>query len=351
MTALVRFKRTSNRFPFTAALHLKCSISAIANLPVAPFVGAASQGWGHYFNGSGTKKPQRRSSDAGATQQIRQRNKRARPPGKRSALSVATGTGGRGLKRPPEWRARSTGQQRLPPPLPPETMEAKVCRSRNAPPECTKVDNGGRFGRRTHSTGNDHCGRRRKKSIDGLADSRARAAIRAAEEEITQRLAVRLQILWDELKVPKPDRAYIVAMYLRQGEGVENEGWPKDTGSSSADMVEQQRSVGEIHHELVRQISLLLEHRAATIEVNNDSLCHSVASNHYPATAKTPEGLFSPVDELLQFACRVVHDTSLPCVLVYRAPFVPHHPCAVSLYYSLPPAIKLCSQFAPNGYR
>ena len=95
---------------------------------------------------------------------------------------------------------------------------------------------------------------------DGLAASRARAAKREEAEEVIGKMAMRLQVLWEELKIPSPDRAYVTAMYLEAG----GRGGSRDgDGSKGA-----KGSGADVCHELVRQIRLLLEHRAATVQVN-----------------------------------------------------------------------------------
>lgn len=124
-------------------------------------------------------------------------------------------------------------------------------------------------------------------NFDGLAASRAKAAKREAEEEVIEQLAMRLQSLWEELKIPSPDRAYVSAAYLEAGGrdgGTDGDGSrgakgkvANGVGSTSA------RTSVDVHHELVRQIRLLLEHRAATIEVRG--VRWSVAFHPMPAVA------------------------------------------------------------------
>lgn len=112
---------------------------------------------------------------------------------------------------------------------------------------------------RTHS-------RRRREDLDSLAASRARAAKRAAEEDVTRRMAIRLQTLWLELKIPETDRAYIVATYLDPGFGTGLDGRNCDLGDSG-EKGDRGPTSAEVQRELARQIALLLEHRAATIKV------------------------------------------------------------------------------------
>lgn len=109
---------------------------------------------------------------------------------------------------------------------------------------------------------------------DGLAASRARAAKREEAEEVIGLMAMRLQALWDELKIPSPDRAYVAATYLEaggRGGGRDGDGSKGAKGASA-----------DVYHELVRQIRLLLEHRAATIQVNGMfALCVETFSSSF----------------------------------------------------------------------
>lgn len=193
------------------------SVSAICNLPVGPFVGAASAGWGTYFRDLHRK--------------IRARE-RTTPTQEKSHI---------GTRRTSATHSR----RRLGP------LQAAV--------KCCRNSSGGDSKPPGHN-------RRRREDFDGLAASRARAAKRAAEEDVTNRMVIRLQTLWLELKIPEPDRAYIVATYLDPGCGEGVEGGNCGLGGSS-----EKRGGGgtstAVQRELARQIALLLEYRTATIEV------------------------------------------------------------------------------------
>ncbi|CAM9829925.1 unnamed protein product, partial [Scytosiphon promiscuus] len=88
--------------------------------------------------------------------------------------------------------------------------------------------------------------------------------------------------LWQELKIPDPDRAYVMAVYLEGQSGVggrDDRGGLFRTssragvgrGGAATGAVGDQRdgspTSDDVHHELARQILLLLEHRSATVKV------------------------------------------------------------------------------------
>lgn len=219
---------SSSDSPFSLNNH---SISAICNLPVGPFVGAAREGWGRYFHDLHRKMRARETISAGYK----------RPQSTRKGRSSAEGT-----HRPP-GRQRRSGQQQ--PPAPATTYYGN--------PRRNSADTNLR--RTTYTS----CNRRPTQDCDSLAESRAPLATRAATENATRRMAIRLQTLWQELKIPKPDRAYVVAAYLN---GCGDEGGGTGTAVGCAEAEGWPTSV-EVHRELVRQITLLLEYRAATIKV------------------------------------------------------------------------------------
>lgn len=112
-------------------------------------------------------------------------------------------------------------------------------------------------------------------------------AEREAGEEVTRRMAMRLQTLWQELKIPNPDRAYITAKYLEAGRGSTGggrygsrggfpDGFDGEGGGGKGEVAGGGGGGGggnggltgdDVHRELTRQIRLLLEHRAATVKV------------------------------------------------------------------------------------
>lgn len=95
------------------------------------------------------------------------------------------------------------------------------------------------------------------------------------EEGITRRMAIRLQTLWQELKIPQPDRAYIVAVYL---EGSMNR--VEDKGADTGGVGENKLRGEKVHRELVRQIRLLLKYRTATIKVEGLLVLVSIATDN-----------------------------------------------------------------------
>ena len=103
--------------------------------------------------------------------------------------------------------------------------------------------------------------KQRSLNFYGLAESRERSARRAAVKEVIERLTLRLQSLWHELRVPHPDQAYVIAAYLRGGRvGTLGAG-------SGLDKDDAGPTTNEVRDELVRQIALLLKYRTATIKV------------------------------------------------------------------------------------
>ena len=146
----------------------------------------------------------------------------------------------RARRRPPERRGK-WGHQHRPPPAtqPARNNRSGACRTANI---------------------ND---KQQRNDPDGLAASRAKAARRAEKESVVWRMVVRLQTLWQELKIPEPDRAYITATYLG-GSGrpgavdATGPGPYREEGTPTSD---------EVSLELVRQIRLLLDYRAITIKV------------------------------------------------------------------------------------
>lgn len=77
-------------------------------------------------------------------------------------------------------------------------------------------------------------------------------------------MTVRLQTLWQELKIPEPDRAYVAATYLEGGGGA---GGVEASGVSPGREGIGRPTSEDVQRELVRQIRLLLGYRDATIKV------------------------------------------------------------------------------------
>lgn len=227
--------------PFRAPSN-ESSISAIVNLPVKQFMGAAKDGWGPYF---------------------RDLHSRMRKE------AAAHRTAAR-MNRPPADRRRKPGQ--APSPRPRRASSGDTTRSSQATTayqQHNKAAGSNTGSNNRRGGGVDGLTRRRRRqrqdgnNFDGLAASRARAAKRKEEEEVIEKMAMRLQALWEELKIPSPDRAYVTATYLESG----GRGDDRDRdGSKSA-----KGASADVYHELVRQIRLLLKHRAATIQVNHTS--------------------------------------------------------------------------------
>lgn len=230
----------------------KNSISAIANLPVKQFMGAAKGGWGPYFRNLHNKMRKEATAHSPATRMNRPPPDRRRKPGQ--APSPLRRRASSGARRP----SQSTAYQ--------QHNEA-VDNSRQAMRNTITDNLSGR--------GTDGMTRRRRRqrgdgnNFDGWAASRAKAAKREAEEEVIGRMAMRLQGLWEELKIPSPDRAYVTATYLEaggRGDGGDGDEGRGAKGNAGARGTSAPISV-DVYHELVRQIRLLLEHRAATIQV------------------------------------------------------------------------------------
>lgn len=220
------------------------SISAIANLPVKQFMGAAKEGWGPYFRNLHHKMRKEATAHSASTR----------------------------MNRPPPDRRRKPGQAPSQPPrrAPSRTtrLSQPIANRQHKAAERSNNPSGGGI--------NGLIKRRRRQredanNFDGLAASRARSAQREAEEEMIGKMAMRLQTLWEELKIPSPDRAYVTAAYLEAGGKGGSRG---GDGSRNAQGKAANGGCGtggptsvEVRRELVRQIRLLLEHRAATIQV------------------------------------------------------------------------------------
>ena len=231
----------------------KHSISAIANLPVKQFMGAAREGWGPYFRNLHSKMRKEGTTPSTARRMNRpppdrRRRPRQAPPPPRRALSGATISS----------QATASGRHR-------DSRQVTHGTSTNNRSSDSRSSSTGCLTRRQRRQRVDD------DNFDGLAESRARAARREAEERVTERLAMRLQALWQELKIPSPDQAYITATYLEVG----GKGGSRGGGEGNGDkgQVAHVRggtgnpASGDVHRELARQIRLLLEHRTATIKV------------------------------------------------------------------------------------
>lgn len=230
------------------------SISAIVNLPVKQFMGAAKEGWGPYFRNLHSKMRKEGAAHSNARRMNRpppdrRRKPRQAPPPRRAAPGALT------------------------------SSQAAASRRHRNPRQMTNgINNFNRSGNSSRSSSSTDCltmRRRRQRedddNFDGLAESRARAARREAEEGVTERMATRLHTLWQELKIPNPDQAYISATYLEAG----GKGSGRGVGESKCETGQVAHVRGgtsnptseDVHRELARQIRLLLEHRTATVKV------------------------------------------------------------------------------------
>lgn len=214
--------------PFVATPYFT-SISAICNLPVGPFMGAAKEGWGRYFRGL------------------------HRATGEKGLLD--RNNAHEGLPRSTRRSRSPLGRQQRPPP------ERRTRLGQTQGPQSNFRSHQGSSNSATNARRASNNTRRRREDFDGLAESRARAAKRAEAEDVTRRMTLRLHTLWQELKVPEPDRAYVLAAYVGgDWDQAENPGGNLRRKDGGPPTVEMQR-------ELARQISLLLKYRAATIKV------------------------------------------------------------------------------------
>ncbi|CAM9210278.1 unnamed protein product, partial [Hapterophycus canaliculatus] len=253
------------------------SISAIANLPVKEFMGAAKLGWGPYFRNLHSKMRRERTASIAATRmnrpplERRRRSRQQQPQHKQALPRTALGKSARANTQSTMngQRGKAAGNSKL----------RKSMYSRNVATNSSSSNSssaGVRLMQRRRT------GREDGNYFDGLAASRARATKREDEEGTTRRLANRLQALWQELKIPDPDRTYIMAVYLEEGgggrgfgdgesllrtssrtsagggEAAIGSGGARRSGSSTSD---------DVQRELARQIILLLEHRASTVKV------------------------------------------------------------------------------------
>lgn len=211
-------------------------------------MGAAKDGWGPYFRNLHSKMRQQ------ATAQHPAATRMNRPPADHRRK--------RGQSPSPRPRRVSSGATRSSQSTAYRQYNKAVGNSRQVVRKTTTDSNSNRS-----ASGVDGLTRRRRRqredgsnNSDGLAASRARAAKREEAEKVIGLMAMRLQALWDELKIPSPDRAYVAATYLEaggRGGGRDGDGSKGAKGASA-----------DVYHELVRQIRLLLEHRAATIQAN-----------------------------------------------------------------------------------
>ncbi|CBJ25989.1 hypothetical protein Esi_0018_0054 [Ectocarpus siliculosus] len=258
MDVLLKICRDQGRANSLNPADFDSSISAIANLPVKQFMTAAKDGWGPYFRNLHSNM--RKETTARSTTTAKRMN---RPP--------------------PERRRRSSQQQHPPLPLPRRASSGATKDEKKNNRRYSKVANDlHHMVRSADVASSDSNNRRRRRqseddNSDGLAASRARAAKRQAEEMVIRRMGVRLQALWQELKIPDPDRAYVTAAYLdaggggggfsgqraRGGGGIEE----PPVGSGGGGGGNSGPTSENVNRELTRQIRLLLEHRAATVKV------------------------------------------------------------------------------------
>lgn len=118
--------------------------------------------------------------------------------------------------------------------------------------------------RRAHSTN-----KQKRRDFNGVEESRKAATKRAAAKEVIRRLILRLQVLWQELRVPYPDRTHMTATYLAGGRhvGVDNtSGIPNRKGDNKP-------TSDQVRNELVRQIEVLLNYRTTTVKVRAPPKC------------------------------------------------------------------------------
>lgn len=206
------------------------SVSAIINLPVTPFMGAAREGWGHYF---------------------RNLHGKMRPPGEPNCEEQWLGPSRRSISTAKRQKRRRTRHRPYSPSPIIATASTKPTTDRNSPQRDYR--------------------RRRKDDSNDAPLSRERSQAKAEQEQrimendMIRRMAARLQFLWQELKIPRPDRTYIVVMYLAgRFAGAANEPG-KLSGRTSAWNKSANRE--EVQRELTRQTTLLLAYRIATIKV------------------------------------------------------------------------------------
>lgn len=190
------------------------SVSTIYNLPVGPLVKASKEGWGRFFRHRyGPRYSAQTSTNKGSQQGFCTSCKQRRQIQRQLARSPLTATDEN--RRVPMYRRVSCFREQV------ERDDVEVL-------------------------------------MDG---ERAR---RAMGITVIRRLTTRLQILWHEMKIPQPDRAYITSTYLL--------GWGEHANHRFA---KTSRSYTQVRREVMRQISLLLRYRAATIKVTIHGVLHS----------------------------------------------------------------------------
>ncbi|CAM9358482.1 unnamed protein product [Ectocarpus fasciculatus] len=261
MDVLLKICRDQGRANSLNPADFDSSISAIANLPVKQFMTAAKDGWGPYFRNLHSKM--RKETTARSTTTTKRMN---RPP--------------------PERRRRSSQHQHPPLPLRRRASSSGATKDvqRNNRRYSKVANDLHHIVRSADVASTDSSKRRRRRrseddNSDGLAASRARAAKRQAEEMVIQRMGIRLQALWQELKIPDPDRAYVTAAYLEAGGGGGDFSGQRAGGGGGMEEPAVGGGAGgggggkggptseDVNRELTRQIRLLLEHRAATVKV------------------------------------------------------------------------------------
>lgn len=112
--------------------------------------------------------------------------------------------------------------------------------------------------RRAHSTS-----KQKRRDFNGVEESRKAATKRAAAKEVIRQLILRVQVLWQELRVPHPDRAHMTATYLAGGSRVEVD----NTTAVFNKTGDNKPTSDQVRNELVRQIEILLNYRTATVKV------------------------------------------------------------------------------------
>lgn len=123
--------------------------------------------------------------------------------------------------------------------------------------------------------------RKRRKYDDGDDDastSRRERCDEIMEDDFFRRMVTRLQILWKEMKIPRRDRVYIMETYLRESFGGDKDE-SRRTRSGNGEGQQQRPDQQNVMRELVRQTTLLLAYRAATIKVHSRSVPTWVYTN------------------------------------------------------------------------
>lgn len=225
------------------------SVSAIINLPVGPFMSAAKDGWGQYFRALHGKQVVHDP-----------RGKRDREGASRASSRVDISRAKRRQHDKRQTTARSHPSSAS---SPRTTTTCEQIGTTGVNPR--KPQRNYRRRRASDSAVNDN-----EESLSA-GESRVGAGERRQlilQDDSIRRMATRLQILWNELKIPQPDRAYITATYLRGSLSVATRGKASNLGGrTTVARLHRRPTKEEVQSELMRQVTLLLAYRAATIKV------------------------------------------------------------------------------------